>query len=363
MSLELIDISKRFGAKPILSHISCRVDAGRITTILGASGCGKTTLLRLIAGLETPDEGHILWAGSDITAKKPSERDVGLVFQESGFYGHLSVRENLRLSMNAGKSRRGNSAPITAMAERFGLQYHLDSRAETLSGGEGQRLSLARSLIRDPRLMLLDEPFSNLDLVLQRQLREFVFDRLREFGKTSVLVTHDHQDAQAAGGTVILLEQGKVVQIDSWEGIYRHPQTPYAARLVAFLDPVCITGNIKADASGERFVTENLNIPLPAPIKARSGPECGVQLYFRPESLEPSDERDKGTGIIGIAERSFYQGGTRFCSLRRASGEQLAFRCKDGVCPNPGETVRICLSGIEPILIWPNDDVISRASL
>nr|VFK39953.1 MAG: iron(III) transport system ATP-binding protein [Candidatus Kentron sp. SD]VFK45378.1 MAG: iron(III) transport system ATP-binding protein [Candidatus Kentron sp. SD]VFK79536.1 MAG: iron(III) transport system ATP-binding protein [Candidatus Kentron sp. SD] len=354
MTLEVIDISKRFGAKPVLTRVSCRAEAGGITTILGASGCGKTTLLRLVAGLEMPDEGRIVWSGVDITAKKPGERDVGLVFQEGGFYGHLSVRENLRLSMNRKDRRKDGASSIIAMAERFGLQHHLDSRAETLSGGEGQRLSLARSLIRNPRLMLLDEPFSNLDLVLQRQLREFVFDRLREFGKTSVLVTHDHQDAQAADGTVVLLEQGRVAQIDTWEGIYRHPKTPYAARLVAFLEPICITGSMEDGASGRHFVSRNIKIPVSGAVESTSEREY-AQLYYRPEDLEPNDGRNKDACITGIAERSFYQGGARFCILRRESGERLTFRCRNGGCPQRGETVRLGLSGVDPILIWPDD--------
>lgn len=353
MSLEVSELTKTYDGERVLDEVSCHLPVGEISSILGASGCGKTTLLRLIAGLEPPDAGRILWNGADITALAPGRRDMALVFQNGGFYGHLSATENLKLALigGHGTARRGDD--IDSIARRFGIHRQLANRADTLSGGEGQRLAVARALIRNPKVTLLDEPFSNLDAVLQRELRSFVFERLRELSSTAVLVTHDHQDAQAADGAVVLLEQGRLLQIDSWEAIYRRPANPYAAQLVAFLDPVRLSGRLHRTADALQVKVGELDLPFPAELlHPDTPPESPVELYYRPEDLVPTDRHDPKRSIPGTAGKCFYQGGGLFCPLYRPNGEQLTFRCASGIRPNRGENLWIDPAGAVPVLLW-----------
>ncbi|HEY4331004.1 MAG TPA: ABC transporter ATP-binding protein, partial [Ilumatobacteraceae bacterium] len=238
MSRVLIEgITKRFGkGTPALDGVNLEIAAGEMLVLLGPSGCGKTTTLRSIAGLETPDTGRITLG--DIVAfdkstgrnRKPEKRDIGMVFQNYALWPHMSVLKNISYPLRARhlKDLIRDGAAAEA-AELVGCGHLLGRYPGQLSGGQQQRVALARALVAQPRVVLFDEPLSNLDAKLRKELRIEISRLHRQVGFTGVYVTHDHAEALAIGDRVALLEAGKVVQIGTPSEVYRAPATPWAA--------------------------------------------------------------------------------------------------------------------------------------
>ena len=325
MDLDLHSIRKRFGTRDVLLDIDCEFRKGEISTILGVSGSGKTTLLRIAAGLEEPDFGQVFLDGKDITRLTPQQRNMGFVFQDLALYSHLTVEKNLLLPLSA-HGWRGESAraKISRTAAEFGLQDLLRQRAGNLSGGEGQRLALARALVREPTVTLLDEPFSHLDAPLQREARRFVFSTLKERGATAVLVTHNHQDAQEAGGSVFFIEAGRIKQTGSWESLYRRPSTPLIARVVSFLDPLEISGEIVSIDGKLCLSCPTLDLLITLDEVVGDVPAAGghALVMMRAEDLVTGagDRSKKHDQLIGTVIRQYSHGLASLYQLRHPSG-------------------------------------------
>ena len=234
-ALELSGITRRFGARDVLSRISLAVPAGRITCLLGESGCGKSTLLRIIAGVDRPDAGNIRMAGAEIAGPgrftEPESRNIGLMFQDYALFPHLSVAENLAFGLRhmPGAERRRRVAEVV---ERIGLSHLLDRYPGSLSGGEQQRVALARALAPQPAILLMDEPFSNLDQGLRERVRRETVEILRALGATAIIVTHDPQEAMAVGDLIVLMRAGRIEQAGSPFQIYDRPGSLYAAEFM-----------------------------------------------------------------------------------------------------------------------------------
>ena len=349
MNLALCSVTKSFGAHRVLISVQCELPAGQISTVLGISGSGKTTLLRLIAGLETPDQGDVFLAGERLTDRLPQERNIGFVFQDLALYPHLSVERNIVLPLLAhGWISRDAHARAAHIAKEFGLAGFLARRAGSLSGGEAQRLALARTLVREPAVTLLDEPFSHLDAPLQREARRFVFSTLRDRGATAVLVTHNHQDAQEAGGKVVFLDRGRIVQEGAWTDLYHHPATPLVARVVSFLEPVELRGIVASDAGRQILDCPKvgLRIGLDGQVIGTVPPMGqGALLFARPEDLraQPQEETaqggDRSHSLRGTVVESFMAGHTLFYRLRHVSGFLFAGRAESPLQPIGAELV------------------------
>jgi len=212
--LELMGVSKDWQARVLLRGVSLRVAPGETVAVLGPSGSGKSTLLKIVAGLEPLDAGRVLFDGQDITALAPERRRFALMFQDFALFPHLDVQDNVAFGLVEQGVRRADArAQACAMLERFGLQDFARARVTRLSGGEQQRVALARALITQPRVLLLDEPFSALDAELRLQLREEFRQRITEFNMATVLVTHDEAEARAMGTTGYRLVNGGLQQI------------------------------------------------------------------------------------------------------------------------------------------------------
>jgi ABC-type sugar transport system ATPase subunit len=359
--LALHSVTKSFGTQRVLTGVQCEFPAGQISTVLGISGSGKTTLLRLIAGLEAPDQGDVFLANERITHRLPQERNIGFVFQDLALYSHLTVERNIVLPLLAhGCAGREARARAVRIAEEFGLAGFLARRAGSLSGGEAQRLALARSLVREPAVTLLDEPFSHLDAPLQREARRFVFSTLRARGATAVLVTHNHQDAQEAGGKVAFLERGRIVQEGAWADLYQHPATPLVARVVSFLEPIELRGIIGSEAG--RLVLNCLDLDLRIGLDGRVNgtvpPAAQRALVFaRPEDLpaQPQDKAapggDQSSWLKGTIVESFMAGPVLFYRLQHASGFLFAGRAEDPLQP-VGSELFVDL-GSAPKVVFP----------
>lgn len=209
--LELRNLSKQWDHRPLLANVSLKVASGETVALLGASGSGKSTLLKMVAGLETLESGSVWFDGADITGLPPERRGFALMFQDFALFPHLDVQNNVAFGLVEQGLRKTTAREMARdMLQRFGLGDHARSRVWTLSGGEQQRVALARALITQPRVLLLDEPFSALDAALREQLRNEFRERILAAGMTAILVTHDEQEARAMAQHAWGLVEGRL---------------------------------------------------------------------------------------------------------------------------------------------------------
>ncbi|WP_408954450.1 ABC transporter ATP-binding protein [Natroniella sp. ANB-PHB2] len=301
MIIELSDIIKTYPGNevPALKDVSFKVGAGQIVTLLGPSGCGKTTLLRLIAGLERPDSGVINIRGEEVAGKNswipPEKRGVGMVFQDYALFPHLSVEDNLAFGL---KGR--DQAKIIETLELVGLAGYATKNPAELSGGQQQRVALARALVRDPVVVLLDEPFSNLDMSLREQMRRDVTRIIRESEATAIFVTHDQKEALSISDKIILMNHGVVEQKGSPREVYELPETTFVASFVGQSN--LLEGTIGSDV--ESVITDIGIFPYYHTHGKQPGEK--VTLSVRPESFE----LDPKGSIQGVIEEIVYKGNT-----------------------------------------------------
>lgn len=234
-SLELDRVSRRFGERVVLSDISLAIPSGRITCLLGESGCGKSTLLRIISGVDRPDSGCIRMGGTEIVGPRkfvePEIRNIGFMFQDYALFPHLSVAENLAFGLRH-LPRAARQERVAEVVGRLAIGHLAHRYPHSLSGGEQQRVALARALAPRPAVLLMDEPFSNLDQGLRERVRRETLDTLRRIGTTAIIVTHDPQEALAVGDLIVLMRAGRIEQAGTPFEIYDRPVSPYAAEFM-----------------------------------------------------------------------------------------------------------------------------------
>ncbi|CQR49778.1 MULTISPECIES: ABC transporter ATP-binding protein [Haloferax] len=235
--LELDGVSKSYGTESVIDDLSLSVEEGEILTLLGPSGCGKTTTLRLIAGLDRPDGGEVRLNGNVVsggdTFRAPEERGVGVVFQEFALFPHLTAAENIAFGLkDLSESERDER--VADLLDLVGLETQGESYPDELSGGQQQRVALARSLAPEPAILLLDEPFSNLDVDLRVQMREEVRRILKEAGVTAVSVTHDQEEAMSISDRVAVMNDGDLEQVGEPEQVFQHPESRFVAGFLGY---------------------------------------------------------------------------------------------------------------------------------
>nr|WP_314401338.1 ATP-binding cassette domain-containing protein [uncultured Aggregatibacter sp.] len=275
--IELKQVYKAFGSTKVLQDFNLSFEKGKFTTLLGASGCGKTTILRLIAGLEDLDQGQILCDGEDISRLPPQQRGVGIVFQSYALFPHLTVGENVAFGLKMKESHSSDIAEKVSqalkMVELEGFEHR---RIEQLSGGQQQRVALARALVIAPQILLFDEPLSNLDTNLRRTMREMIRHLQQKLGITVLYVTHDQTEAFAVSDAVVVINQGNVEQIGSPNTLYHHPTSRFTANFMgeASFFPVSVK-------NGNYVLAENaLSIKSDVPPQ-----EGNYVLGIRPEGV------------------------------------------------------------------------------
>jgi len=276
VAIEARGVTKSFGDGPVLQAVDLLVVPGSMVALLGPSGCGKTTLLRTIAGLERPDAGSVLLGGEAVTDVAagtfvpPERRRVGMVFQDWALFPHLSVARNV----GYGLPRSERSGPkVEAALAMVGLDGLGDRSPGTLSGGQQQRVALARALAPEPSVLLLDEPFSNLDTALRVQVRGEVHRLLADLGITTVFVTHDQEEAFVLGDEVAVMRDGVVVQQATPAELYDHPTDPWVATFVGEANL------LEGEATGAEVAT------AVGPVALESVGQGTVQVLLRPEEL------------------------------------------------------------------------------
>jgi len=232
-TLSLVGLMRRFGAHAAVDDLSLEIARGELLALIGASGSGKTTTLRMVAGYEVPDAGAVVLDGRDITGVPPQARDFGMVFQHYALFPHMTVGENVAFGLEARRvGRRERLARAEAALANVGLAGAASRQVQSLSGGEQQRVALARALIIEPRVLLLDEPLSNLDPTLRRTMREELRATLRRLGVTALFVTHDQEDAFAIADRVALIRGGRLLQVGSPEDLYDRPASREVAEFI-----------------------------------------------------------------------------------------------------------------------------------
>ncbi len=237
MSIEIRNISKRFGNFVALDNLSLDIPTGELVALLGPSGCGKTTLLRIIAGMEVPDDGQVLFAGSEATHLHTRERQVGFVFQHYALFRHMTVFENVAFGLRVKpRGERPSEAVIRAKVTELLKLVQLDWLAERypsqLSGGQRQRIALARALAVEPKVLLLDEPFGALDTQVRKELRRWLRRLHDEMHISSVFVTHDQEEALEVADRVVVMNRGKIEQVGSPDEVYSNPGTPFVYKFL-----------------------------------------------------------------------------------------------------------------------------------
>lgn len=236
MSIEARNVTKRFGEFVALDDVSVNIATGSLTALLGPSGGGKSTLLRVIAGLEVPDEGVVEIAGEDATALPPQQRNVGFVFQHYAAFKHLSVRRNVAFGLEIRKRPKAEiKAKVDELLELVHLENFGDRLPSQLSGGQRQRMALARALAVEPSVMLLDEPFGALDAQVRKELRTWLRRLHDEVHVTTVIVTHDQEEAMDVADEIVVLADAKVEQVGTPDELYDHPANDF---VMSFLGPV-----------------------------------------------------------------------------------------------------------------------------
>jgi len=277
MNLEVKHISKSFNGHQALDDVSLDIKKGEILSLSGESGCGKSTLLRIISGLENPDAGQILLNDEDITSWKPENRKFGFVFQNLSLFPHLRVRENIFYSL---KKKNQSQERLEELLSMTGLDG-LDSRfPHELSGGQQQRVALARALAIDPKLLILDEPFSSLDELLKAKIREEIFDLLRLLDITTILVSHQASDAFLIADKLVVMKHGKILQQGTPSEVYNHPVSPYVSDF--FGASVIFKGHHENSEVKTAFGSLPLNIDQ----------KGDFQLFVRPENIELGNSKD-----------------------------------------------------------------------
>jgi sulfate/thiosulfate transport system ATP-binding protein len=236
MRIDINSISKQFGDFIALQDVSLEVPEGSLTALLGPSGSGKSTLLRIIAGLETPDSGTVVIDGADVSDVRPQKRGIGFVFQHYAAFTHMSVRENVAFGLRIRKRPREEvKTRVDELLSLVGLTKWSEQRPSQLSGGQRQRMALARALAVEPRVLLLDEPFGALDATVRAELRAWLRRLHDEHGVTTVLVTHDQEEAMEVADRIAVMNAGTIEQVGSPREIYDQPQTDF---VMSFVGPV-----------------------------------------------------------------------------------------------------------------------------
>ncbi|MEJ8809546.1 sulfate ABC transporter ATP-binding protein [Variovorax ureilyticus] len=304
MSIEIRNVSKRFGDFHALRDVSLDVSSGELIALLGPSGCGKTTLLRIIAGLETADTGSILFSGEDTTDVHVRERQVGFVFQHYALFRHMSVFENVAFGLRVKpRSLRPSEAQIKAkvtdLLKLVQLDWLADRYPSQLSGGQRQRIALARALAVEPKVLLLDEPFGALDAKVRKELRRWLRRLHDELHVTSIFVTHDQEEALEVADRVVLMNSGKVEQTGSPQDVWDHPASPF---VYGFLGDVNLFHGRAHE--GEVHV-EGFRIDSPEHRDLRDGKALA---YVRPHDLDVVPYKQGVSGIVSTLSRAIVVG-------------------------------------------------------
>lgn len=350
--LDLRNLTKSFGkgasAVTALHEVSFSIAEGEFFTLLGPSGCGKTTLLRLIAGFEPPSGGALVLDGRDIAQMPPNRRPVNTVFQNYALFPHMTVAENVGFGLGAqGRPKAEIAKTVARMLALVQMSHLADRKSAELSGGQQQRVALARALAPEPRILLLDEPLSALDMKLRKEMQIELQRLQQETGLTFIFVTHDQEEALTMSDRIAVMAGGRIQQIATPRDLYDQPANRFVAGFIGetnFLPATCQDGTLRLPQAAE---TVRVNHP--------DGP---VTLMVRPEHVMLGETRPGALAMTGRVDRLVYFGTDTHVHLHLADGLALIARVQNGLrggqpC-RTGDMVPLCLPG-EALRLLPQE--------
>ncbi|MBL8703853.1 MAG: ABC transporter ATP-binding protein [Rhodospirillales bacterium] len=321
IDIERLTVS--YGAAAVIDGLSVEIPAGCFFTLLGPSGCGKTTLLRTIAGFAQATGGVLRFDGADMTHVPAHERGIGMVFQDYALFPDKTVFDNVAYGLRARKiDKKTIATKVGAYLERVGMGAYAARYPAALSGGQRQRVALARALVVEPRVLLMDEPLSNLDAKLRIQIRESIADLQREVGITTVFVTHDQEEALAVSDRIALMNRGRIEQLGAPEEIYGRPLTAYVADFIGAANLIDVTLVEAANAQGQaRVRLQDVELLVAANGQGVGNSTC---IAARPEDLRLAEaEARAANGVRGVVERRRYLGNRVTYRVKLANGQPI----------------------------------------
>ena len=342
--LEIRNVTRNFDGRDVVRDVSLALQPGQVTCLLGPSGCGKSTTLRIVAGVEQQDKGSVLLDGIEISGPghhtPPEKREVGLMFQDFALFPHLDVSANIAFGLKGSKAEK--SARVSALLERVGLSAHAKSFPHELSGGEQQRVALARALAPNPRVMLMDEPFSGLDNRLRDGIRDETLALLKEAGTAVLLVTHEPEEAMRMADEIALMRDGQIVQTGAPYQVYSYPVDTAAAAFFSDINVVHETvkgGTVETAFGG--FLTPGLP----------DGTE--VDIVIRPQHLTidfdragqgPVASASHGVPARGVVQRARFMGSESLVEFRMDhDGSLITATVPNVFLPKPGRALWLSL--------------------
>ncbi|MBA3342020.1 MAG: sn-glycerol-3-phosphate ABC transporter ATP-binding protein UgpC [Gemmatimonadaceae bacterium] len=343
-SVHFDHVSKRFGATTVVEDFNLEVADGELLVLVGGSGSGKTTILRMLAGLEEVTEGMIRIDQRDVTALPPRERDVAMVFQDYGLYPHMTVRENLSLGLRLRKvARKEIDRRVAWAGDMLRLEPLLDRKPKQLSGGQQQRVAMGRAMVREPLVFLFDEPLSNLDAGLRAQMRIEIGGLQRRLKTTTVYVTHDQVEAMTLGDRIVVLADGRIQQVGKPIELYRAPVNRFVAGFIGTPPMNFVDGQLLREDGSTVFAAEGVRVQLPHEIADGTGSSEVVTLGIRPEDLtvDSGDSTDAPAdsipGRVVLVERL---GGTSHVHFDAGPHRLLASVSNDRL-PEVGDSITV----------------------
>ena len=297
--IELQHITKIYDGHKVLDDLDLYFNENKFLTLLGPSGCGKTTTLRILGGFETPDEGHVIFDGKDITSLPPNKRQLNTVFQKYALFTHMNIAENIAFGLKiSGKSRAYIDDKIKYALKLVNLDGYEKRMPDSLSGGQQQRIAIARAIVNEPKVLLLDEPLGALDLKLRQEMQYELIRMKNELGITFIYVTHDQEEALTMSDTIVVMNQGYIQQIGTPEDIYNEPTNAFVADFIG-------DSNIFPGIMLEDKVVELFGIVFPC-VDTGFGRNCPVDVVIRPEDVELGAP---GTGTVdGVVYHLIFKG-------------------------------------------------------
>ena len=299
-SVSFDHVTKRFGDVSVVEDFSLRVEDGELLVLVGGSGSGKSTILRVVAGLEDVSAGTIRIDDRDITHLPPRQRDVAMVFQDYALYPHLTVRDNLSLGLRLRKVQRAEiDRRVEWASGMLGLAPLLDRKPKQLSGGQRQRVAMGRAMVREPLVFLFDEPLSNLDAGLRAQMRIEIGSLQRRLKTTTIYVTHDQVEAMTLGDRIVVLANGRIQQAGRPIELYRAPANRFVAGFIGSPPMNFIDGRVRADDGRFSFVADGVHVKVPKEGIAAAGSSEAMTLGVRPEDLTMVSTEASPTDTLG----------------------------------------------------------------
>ncbi len=300
--VQLKGVGKRFGQVQVVESLDLDVNQGEFVVLLGESGCGKSTTLRMIAGLEEVSEGQIFINGKDVTTLAPKARDIAMVFQNYALYPHMDVAENMSFALDlAGTPQESITQRVNDAAKILNITHLLKRKPKELSGGQRQRVAIGRSIVREPSVFLFDEPLSNLDAKLRGHMRTELALLHERLGKTTIYVTHDQVEAMTLASRIVIFDKGRIQQLGTPSEVFNQPANLFVAAFIGMPSMNLLEGRLVSESG--RVLLKGAGFALPVPVSVYSAGQFGNQdgatlvAGIRPQSLRLSEQEGDSDGV------------------------------------------------------------------